>query len=201
MTKHQFPLVADNEPIIDLPRKMYLYENEDLISNIHGFYQDKDYTAIALEDQSTSHNQNPSNHLAAEDEGRSYAEEARKRAREDLKAKRQAHIAKEMSFSTKPTYRKPSCQTIKEPKKEISKIPKRDNKWSRLTEKLHQDAYILAELPKHYKEPKQAAADKNQKNSYEFLKRSQIYNNKETRVQREKTIAQELNLTRLEEQN
>lgn len=71
---------------------------------------------------------------------------------------------------------------------------------SRFTKKLHQDNYILAELPKEYKEPKNLPQQgTTKKNNYDFLKSSQIYNNKEMRQQREKTIAQELNLSRFED--
>lgn len=46
MTNTQFPLVADGVPIIDTAKQMALYENEDLITNIHGYYQDKDYDDV-----------------------------------------------------------------------------------------------------------------------------------------------------------
>lgn len=51
MTKHAFPLVADGEPIIESARQMALYENEDLITNIAGSYQDKHYDDIIRDHQ------------------------------------------------------------------------------------------------------------------------------------------------------
>ena len=47
--KRKFPLVADHEIIVEQPKIMKLYETEDLITNIHGTYQDKDYQDILQE--------------------------------------------------------------------------------------------------------------------------------------------------------
>lgn len=211
MIKGQFPLVADGEPIVEEGRHMHLYENEDLISNIHGFYQDKDYDDVTRDFAFV----NPANPEVAQpnrfqtiDEGRNYAEEARKRARKELKEKRQAHLAKEMAYnqnyhsnhsSKASSYKAPLEKTVPETK--VLATKRRASKWSHLTEKLEQDSYILAEIPVQYKESQSTnqAQTPVKKNNYDFLKRSQIYNSQETRLQREKTIAQELNLTRLDD--
>lgn len=37
----RFPLIADDEPVMSPLVKMNLYDNEDLINNIRGFYQEK----------------------------------------------------------------------------------------------------------------------------------------------------------------
>ncbi len=37
----RFPLIADDEPVMSPLVKMNLYDNEDLINNIRGFYQKK----------------------------------------------------------------------------------------------------------------------------------------------------------------
>ncbi|MGT2887785.1 hypothetical protein N1495_07660 [Streptococcus didelphis] len=198
MTKHVFPLVADGQPIIELARQMNLYENEDLITNIHGYYQDKHYDDMAHDNPSsaTLPYNDPSSRLSTIDEGRNYAQEAKKRARKDLKEKRQSYIAKEMTHNTKSSFHKIGRDNPKELSKQAIKS---DNKWNRLSKNLSQDSYILAEIPKQYKEPKQAKTDSTSKNNYDFLKRSQIYNNQEARLQKEKSIAQELNLTRFDE--
>lgn len=92
MTNTQFPLVADGVPIIDTAKQMALYENEDLITNIHGYYQDKDYDDVTknyqFADQVMSH-QSSSSHqrLQTINEGRSYAKEARKRQNKILRKK------------------------------------------------------------------------------------------------------------------
>ena len=41
--RRQFPLIPDGESCLQEPVSMRLYENEDLITNIRGPYQDKDY--------------------------------------------------------------------------------------------------------------------------------------------------------------
>ncbi|EMF49213.1 hypothetical protein [Streptococcus parauberis] len=200
MTKHQFPLVADGQPIIEAGRQMYLYENTDLITNIHGYYQDKNYEDIrhenelAFENQSESYQE--SNRKKIIDEGRNYAEMARKRAKRDIKAKRQDYIAKEMIYSPKPKY-KSEKSAVSGKNSQMTSHPA--TALSHLSEKLSQESYILAEISTHYNEPKETNQPVAKKNNYDFLKRSQIYNNEETRIHREKTIAQELNLTRLED--
>lgn len=225
MLKNQFPLVADGEPIIEFAPKMNLYENEDLITNIHGFYQDKDYQIL---DNRLDHTVEPfakANRRQTIDAGRDYAEKARQKARQDLKDKRQERIAKEMSYvkkstnkiiqsdrdvvKTSPISPKPSVHSslsggglrtnYTEPS--VKQVKKRQSEWSHLSDKLRQENYILAEIPVMYKEPGQNSQKKVEPNNYDFLKRSQIYNNQETRLQKEKRIAQELNLKRLEEQN
>lgn len=90
MVKNQFPLVADDMPVIESGRQMNLYENEDLISNIHGFYQDKDYNDVTRDYQPTSQLQADSfnnGRQAVIDAGRSYAEEARKKSTSRFKRK------------------------------------------------------------------------------------------------------------------
>ena len=44
--QRRFPFVADGEPVSNPPKVMALYENEDLITNIHGAYQDKNYDDV-----------------------------------------------------------------------------------------------------------------------------------------------------------
>lgn len=198
MTNNQFPLVAGGVPIIDTAKQMALYDNEDLITNIHGYYQDKDYDDVTknyqFADQITSHQSLSTHRLQTINEGRSYAKEARQKAKKDLKKKRQAYLAKDRPYVSKQVTKK--SHSIESP------LPKEKpvTEMSRFTNKFHQENYILAELPREYKEPQNPSQQGSaKKNNYDFLKRSQIYNSKETREQREKTIAQELNLSRFED--
>ena len=46
--RRQFPLIPDGESCLQEPISMRLYENEDLITNIRGPYQDKDYNDFFL---------------------------------------------------------------------------------------------------------------------------------------------------------
>lgn len=197
MSTYQFPSVDDNEPIVGTPVIMNLYENEDLITNINGLYQDKDYSnpshSIGQVDSL------PNQRLAVDrektiNEGKSYAELAREKARRDVKEKRQNYLLNEVKKPSKATFKKDLQATA------VEKASKYDNDFSRYGEKLKQEQYILAELPTIYQkanpEPKT-----NQKNNYDFLKRSQIYNKKENTAQKEHRIAQELNLTRFEDVN
>ena len=46
--RRQFPLIPDGESCLQEPISMRLYENEDLITNIRGPDQDKDYNDFFL---------------------------------------------------------------------------------------------------------------------------------------------------------
>ena len=70
---------------------------------------------------------------------------------------------------------------------------------ARAAQKLHQESYILVDLPKVYHKPEPSKSDKSQKNTFDFLKRSQVYNHKERQERRERQVAQELNLTRFDD--
>lgn len=195
MTKHAFPLVADGEPIIESARQMALYENEDLITNIAGSYQDKHYDDIIRDHQFVEKApvvpKESLHHSPAVNEDHSYAQKARRQAKQAVKEKRQAYIAKNMAYNPKQATKKGQSRVVssKKPATELS----------RFTEKLNQESYILAELPRQYKEPQNTSQAAVKKNNYDFLKRSQIYNHQEDRDHREKTIAQELNLSRFED--
>ncbi|HEQ9391429.1 TPA: hypothetical protein VIN91_000942 [Streptococcus pyogenes] len=198
MVKNQFPLVADGIAISDPAKQMALYENEDLITNIRGYYQDKEYDDIARNEEftakATSRQAPSSKRFCSNDEKHHYVKEARQKAKQDLKEKRQAYLAKEMAYVPKQVSKKQQPADSSPYQKQAT------TEMSRFTKKLHQDNYILAELPKEYKEPKNLPQQgTTKKNNYDFLKSSQIYNNKEMRQQREKTIAQELNLSRFED--
>lgn len=198
MTDQQFPLIADGQPIIESNVYMRLYDNEDLISNIHGYYQEKDYSDNTRNYEFLSQTDNASRVSAEREqshqEGKSYAEIAREKARQDVKEKRQAYLGKELKMPTKPVFsKKKAVSTLTSKQKEVAERPKTE--LSRFTEKLSQDDYILAEIPKQFKEPKNESKQGIKKNNYDFLKRSQIYNRQDNQVNKERSIAQELNLS------
>ena len=104
--KHQFPLVGDDESVIAAAPQMRLYDNEDLINNIHGDYHDKPYlNQEEISGEATraypSSSPTPANDIRA---GKTYAELAREEARQDLKRKRQSFIAKEAKIPSKPNF-------------------------------------------------------------------------------------------------
>ncbi|MFS1663037.1 hypothetical protein [Streptococcus sp. zg-JUN1979] len=182
-----FPLVADGEPVSTEETIMSLYNDEDLISNIHGAYQEKNYEDVSPTTQSLRPSlRQEKRHQADIDSGKSYAKQAREQAKVDVKKKRQTYLTKDIK---KTTGFESSKKTAK-PKGEGQ------SRLSALSKRLHQDHYILAELPKIYKEPNNKAQRKSDKNNYDFLKTSQIYNPKPKTS--EKRPTQELNLARFE---
>ncbi|MFC3931998.1 hypothetical protein ACVR0S_03200 [Streptococcus dentapri] len=209
---HQFPLVPDDETVITTAPQMQLYDNEDLINNIHGDYQDKVYTSHEenrVPVHSTASPSRVKNYVSEVDAGKSYAELAREEARQDLKRKRQSYIAKEVKIPNKPSFQRRETTVSKSANTKSSKFfntkmpeskkEQPNNDLARLSHNLHQDNYILAELPQTYQKPENPSTKKTKKNNYDFLKRSQIYNHEKTRQQRTHQIAKELNLTLDEE--
>ncbi len=207
--KRKFPLVADHEIIVEQPKIMKLYETEDLITNIHGTYQDKDYQDIlqerpissAIKEEKTSVSQ------VVVSEDKTYAEQMRENSKRDLKRKRQDYLSNKIK--TNPVLSSKASSSTKmesNPKvksqKQSSQMPKSSQsvtELSRFSEKLRQENYILAELPSHYQQPKNQKNTTKKKNNYDFLKKSQIYNYPDRQLKTEKRVAQELNLTRFED--
>lgn len=194
-----FPLIADDEPVITPIREMQLYDTEDLIMNIHGVYRDKDYQDVTrdfqfVKDIATAEKTEPER-VATIEAGKSYAEKAREEAKRDVKQKRQAYLTKESKPQEKlshATEQKPV--TIQSKAKTLEEL----TGLAKAAAKLQQENYILAELPRHYKQPDNVATTKPKKNNYDFLKKSQIYNYQENQTKKERQIAQELNLTRFD---
>lgn len=186
----RFPLVGDDEPIVLAVRPMQLYDNEDLITNIKGYYQEKVYadrgdmiSAVAPSPVST-----PLASPVFEP-----AEKARQEARADVKKKRQAMVTREKPIVPKTT--EPVSQKV------TTGSVQGGRSWGYYAQKLRQDSYILAELPKVYQEPQNPSAKTVKKNNYDFLKRSQIYNQDANKRNKERRVAQELNLSRFEDIN
>lgn len=207
--KRKFPLVADHEIIVEQPKIMKLYETEDLITNIHGTYQDKDYQDIlqerpissAIKEEKTSVSQ------VVVSEDKTYAEQMRENSKRDLKRKRQDYLSNKIKTSPvlsskasssikTESYQKPQSKTQSG---QILKSSKPMTELSRFSDKLRQETYILAELPNRYQQPKNQKNTTKKKNNYDFLKKSQIYNYPDRQLKTEKRVAQELNLTRFED--
>lgn len=187
--QRRFPLVADGEPVSNPPKVMALYENEDLITNIHGDYRDKNYDDVTKDYNFGDKDKND----ASANQGKTYAELAREEARRDIRKKRQAYLSKEVKKPSKAAMQ----QQLKTPLSKRAVKPKND--LSHFAEKMHQDDYILAEIPVTYKKPDNSSTVKPTKNNYDFLKRSQIYNKEALQSQRDHKVAQELNLTRFDD--
>lgn len=195
----RFPIVPDDEPVVSPLRQMALYDDEDLITNIHGDYQDKDYYDVTrdfhfVKDVSEV-NKVSLDRAATIEAGKSYATQARQEAKRDVKQKRQAFLAKESKKTTKPSFIKEVKQA---PTAKLVHVKEELTGLARAASKLHQDQYILAEIPRTYVPGQTADVSQKRKNSYDFLKKSQIYNYEESQNQKEYQMAQELNLSRLD---
>lgn len=192
--QRQFPLVGDNEPVVSQPRQMALYENEDLITNIKGTYRERVYGEGGSVQRSVrpSHSRSTSNPAgAAVSSGFEPAEKGRQEAKANLRQKRQHLVVKDPHVL-------PKHQPIV-PKSVTKPATETDKGWGKYAENLRQDQYILAEVPKTYKEPSNPSTKKPIKNNYDYLKRSQIYNQEANQRHKERQVAQELNLSRFED--
>ena len=215
--RRQFPLIPDGESCLQEPISMRLYENEDLITNIRGPYQDKDYNDFFLNHDFLSakphkRKQAPDRAETQED-GMTYAEEAREKAKRDVRDKRQKYLRQEAqstkstnirSLAAKPKVEnKPSFEATVEAVAETRTLAPngKHSKIHHLANRLKQDTYILAEVAPTYQQPSNPSRKNVKKNGYDFLKRSQVYNYTERQIHREHRIAQELNLTHLEDAN
>jgi hypothetical protein len=114
----------------------------------------------------------------------SYLELAKQEAKKDLRRKRQAIVEAESKVTTKLPDLPVTPKKAEEP-----------HGLAKYSENLRQSTYILAEIKPVFKEPNNKATKKSTKNNYDFLKRSQVYNQEENKTQKERRMAQELNLT------
>ena len=209
MKEKSFPLISDDEVMLSEMPRMNLYDESDLISNINGDYVDKNYLewepiVKKIADSQVKEGKAyqatsaiPSDEVA-KPAPKSYAELAREEARADLKKKRSAAY-----LTSDFTSKKRSYPAVTNGNTAISHQPtaffqkENGSGLSKYSRNLKQDHYILADIKVNTSLPKESP--KKSKNNYDFLKTSQIYNKKELQSQRERRIAQELNLTRLEE--
>ncbi|MGT2800588.1 hypothetical protein [Streptococcus marmotae] len=208
----RFPLVADDERIVVENPEMRLYDEGDLISNIRGPYQERDFwqessgqpaprnrvergiEAPVFEAKPSHYSrkeryQKPVSKAPVKTQGQL----AREMAREDLKKKRSASY---LHQEKKPHPVTPTKQQVTAPLVE-KKVPQ----LTALANRLRQTDYILADMPVVYPLKKEERGQERPiaKNSYDFLKKSQVYNYPERIANRERQLAQELNLTHMEE--
>ena len=205
MREERFPLVSDDEIMLTAMPVMDLYDESDFISNIKGDYQEKNYLDWApisedvpvkpLEKQVEKPQKTA---LGVKKEGKTYAEKAREEARADLKKKRSAtYLTKDVIHTrrhSQPTLVRKGNQPTAPFQKE------NPGEFIKYSQKLTQSHYILAEEIKHIStDSVEKQARTANKNNYDFLKKSQIYNKKNKQIEQERQLAQELNLTRITE--
>ena len=205
MREERFPLVSDDEIMLTAMPVMDLYDESDFISNIKGDYQEKNYLdwAPISEDVSVKPLEKKAEKpqkiaLGVKKEGKTYAEKAREEARADLKKKRSAtYLTKDVTHTrrhSQPTLVRKGNQPTAPFQKE------NPGEFIKYSQKLTQSHYILAEEIKHIStDSVEKQARTANKNNYDFLKKSQIYNKKNKEREQERQLAQELNLTRITE--
>ena len=197
MKLERFPIVSDDEIMLTEMPFMNLYDESDLISNIKGDYQDKNYlewSPITTEKKSST----KAPEKLTENKEKSYAELAREEARADLKRKRSAkYLTQDVSFTKR---HKSSNNVVRQANQPTAPFQKENpGEYTKYSKKLTQSHYILAE---NRVQIQKSSAEDNlgpKKNNFDFLKKSQIYNKKENQTEKERKVAQELNLTNITE--
>ena len=204
MREERFPLVSDDEVMLTEMPVMDLYDESDFISNIKGEYRDKNYlewTPIT-EEKPVNPIEKPVEKpkkvgLGVKKEGKSYAERAREEARADLKKKRSANYLTQ-DFSRARRHSKSGL--LRQGNQPTAPFQKENpGELTKYSEKLTQRHYILAETAPQMQQTTKEEQLGPKKNNYDFLKKSQIYNKKENQSEKERKIAQELNLTNMTE--
>ena len=165
MTEKYFPQVGDNELMLTEMPHMNLYDETDLISNITGDYVDKNY----LEWQPIAENTKPKHpyHQPLEEPlpkrrpvrkpdfkepidkkspANRYAEEARERAREDLKKKRTAPYLTTDPAATTSKRKKPFISERKPGQPTAPFQKENPGELLKYSKRLRQDQLILAEF-------------------------------------------------------
>ena len=197
MKQERFPIVSDDEIMLTEMPFMNLYDESDLISNIKGDYQDKNY----LEWSPITTEKKPlvqASEKLPEKKEKSYAELAREEARADLKRKRSAkYLTQDVSFTKRY---KSSNNVVRQANQPTAPFQKENpGEFAKFSKKLAQEHYILADSTSQKPTVTDAETTVPKKNNYDFLKKSQIYNKKENQSEKERKIAQELNLTNMTE--
>ena len=197
MKQVRFPIVSDDEIMLTEMPFMDLYDESDLISNIKGDYQEKNY----LEWSPITTEKKPlvqASDKLPEKKEKSYAELAREEARADLKRKRSAkYLTQDVSFTKRY---KPSNNVVRQANQPTAPFQKENpGELAKFSDKLTQNHYILADSTSQKPTVTDAETTVPKKNNYDFLKKSQIYNKKENQSEKVRKIAQELNLTNMTE--
>ena len=197
MNQKRFPIISDDEIMLSEMPAMNLYDESDFISNIKGDYQDKNYLEWSPIIKDKPSNQQHDRQVSEKTE-KSYAELAREEARADLKRKRSAtYLTQDVSFTKRY---KPSNNVVRQANQPTAPFQKENpGELAKFSDKLTQNHYILAEMAPQMQETSKEEHLEPKKNNYDFLKKSQIYNKKENQSEKERKIAQELNLTNMTE--
>lgn len=197
MKQVRFPIVSDDEIMLTEMPFMDLYDESDLISNIKGDYQDKNY----LEWSPITTEKKPlvqASDKLPEKKEKSYAELAREEARADLKKKRSArYLTQDVSHTRRQT----KTSIVRQANQPTAPFQKENpGEFAKYSQNLSQSHYILAETVAQVASPAPNSEKSHpKKNNYDFLKKSQIYNKKSKQKEQERQVAQELNLTRMSE--
>ena len=222
MTDKQFPQVADDELMLTQMPHMNLYDDGDFISNILGEYTDKNYLEwepIAtgkVAEQPYQKNLQKSLQKPFEvpksrrqpmtpdfkepvdkkSPANRYAEEAREAARADLKKKRTApYLTADIASKSNRKKFTPSFMPKVKPTAPFQK--ETPGELIKYGERLKQEQLILLEGAEEHPDQESHQEEKPQKNNYDFLKKSQIYNKDQQNIPT-RLIKQELNVTNLD---
>ena len=215
MTNTKFPIIADDEIMLTEMPHMNLYDELDLISNIKGDYQDRNYLewmpivepekpARVVPTKTVSEaRKKPApvtdfkKPIDKNDPAIRYAEQAREEARADLKKKRSAAYLTS-KLPNKVRSRKVAPPSEGNPVKPTAPFQKENSgELTKFSNKLKQDSYILADIQPQAIVEAPANQEKKQKNNYDFLKTSQVYNKSNKREKHNKhKKAQELDITK-----
>ena len=205
MREERFPLVSDDEIMLTAMPVMDLYDESDFISNIKGDYQEKNYLDwapisedVPVKPLAKQAEKPQKTALGVKKEGKTYAEKAREEARADLKKKRSAtYLTKDVTH----TRRHSQSTLVRKGNQPTAPFQKENpGEFIKYSQKLTQSHYILAEEIKDIStDSVEKQARTANKNNYDFLKKSQIYNKKNKEIEQERQLAQELNLTRITE--
>ena len=202
MKQDRFPLVSDDEIMLTEMPVMDLYDESDFISNIKGDYRDKNYlewSPINEEETVVSPvvSKKPESAPEPKKVEKTYAELAREEARADLKKKRSA---KYLTQDVSHTRRHNGSTLVRQGNQPTAPFQKENpGEFAKFSKKLAQEHYILADSTSQKPTVTDAETTVPKKNNYDFLKKSQIYNKKENQSEKERKIAQELNLTNMTE--
>ena len=203
MKQDRFPLVSDDEIMLTEMPVMDLYDESDFISNIKGDYRDKNYLEWSpiVEEASVvapvvSKKTEPAPEVKKVE--KTYAELAREEARADLKKKRSAkYLTQDVSHARRHT----KTSIVRQANQPTAPFQKENpGEFAKYSQNLSQSHYILAETVSQVDSPSPTSEKSHpKKNNYDFLKKSQIYNKKSKQKEKERQVAQELNLTRMSE--
>ena len=222
MTDKHFPQVADDELMLTQMPHMNLYDDGDFISNILGEYTDKNYlewepiATKKVAEQPYQKNLQKSLQKPFEvpksrrqpmtpdfkepadkkSPANRYAEEAREAARADLKKKRTAPYLT-ADIASKSNRKKFTASFMPKGKPTAPFRKETPGELIKYGERLKQEQLILLEGAEEHPVQESHQKEKPQKNNYDFLKKSQIYNKDQQNIPT-RLIKQELNVTNLD---